>query len=282
MKCIHRVDIRSQSSITRTTPELYVISLILGLQFRTSRKWGRNMRFPLCYHYLSPYIIGNMTTFMGVPVTLWGNEVLPYLTIFDFLPLRRTSKEWDRGCLCLLQFYLPTLTQIKLTLVQTVHPLRTTIEEMRAEAKAKLACIQDSDITAIHHSNQYPPVLFEALIIIMIGVKKKTSNIASEFRKMSSQRVAFALLEMCDSEELRDTFSQSFRWYLLKYSQEDAQNVSPFIALVRQYWEILLIAVDIETEELLEMERKISKLEKEEGVLTRVIASTQSRRSAKS
>jgi len=214
-------------------------------------------------------------TLLGVPVALWANEVLPYLSIYDFVSLRTVNKHWNKGSLALIQIHLNTVLQSKQTLTESIQPLRSTVEQLRMEAQTSLSCLQDEDFSVLASFPRCNSVLWDALGVIMSCIPKRTSNLPIEFRRVNRYRTVRQLLELEDSKCMRLRQLEAVRGYLSHYALEEVQRGSAFLAVVYKYWEIMLKACDIETKELLVTEKSVENLQKEQKFLTNILNSAQ-------
>lgn len=202
-----------------------------------------------------------MVTIFPLPHSLWLNVMLPFLEIHDLLNLRLVNHYFDTYALSISRLYYSALTPVVQSFVTSQANIEITrilsdaVEAFEKEDKARPLFLVARDRVYIRWC---PECIDEALGILdaIIGIPNysRSNKIYSALRKVT---------EITDPGRIHS--------FLTMYSSNYLAGYNSAAPLIRNYFERVMEAVPLQTDEYLQQSRRVKEVKGVYKVLVRLL-----------
>lgn len=211
-----------------------------------------------------------MDAYLGIPMTIWGNFVLPYLGIHDALSLKQLSKYSLNAFPHLLKHYSPFTTECKDSILSLPLYAQTKAEFQRLANLAYLEFSQNFDprdiveLKSLRVPADCVRDTMEVWAMLLTGTRPH--NPRQEFCQRSDYTTPLQTISKVPDRAL-------FRSFLAAHNYQELARYSRVCGFFVKYLEMMVVADDLMTQEYEKVEESLKYWQHEEAICLRIHSS---------
>ena len=208
-----------------------------------------------------------MDGYLGIPMTIWGNFVLPYLGIHDTLSLKQLNKYSRQAFPHFQKHYLPFITQCVDSILSLPLYAQTKAEFQRLANLAYLDFSQHIDrrdiceLKSLRMPSDCVRATLEVWATLLTGIRPRDPM--QGFYQCADYITPLQTLSKVPDRVL-------FRSFLAAHNHQELDRYSRICGGFVKYLEMMVAADDLMTQEYEKVEESLKHWQREEAICLRI------------